>query len=84
MTKLSKEDVEMYENDAKNIYSSYPYLSNKGILEFESIYKASAYMTITGKYQEESGDIDFLIVKIDGKYYFLHTPNQMMYQFINY
>ncbi len=84
MTTLSKEDIEMYENIAKIDYSAYPYLSNNGDLKFENIYKVSTYMTIKGKYQEENGDVDFLVVKIDGKYYFLHTPNQMMYQFINY
>lgn len=84
MTTLSREDTEMYEFDAKINYSAYPYLSNSGDLKFENIYKASTHMTIKGKYQEQNGDVDFLIVKIDGKYYFLHTPNQMMYHFINY
>lgn len=39
---------------------------------------------ISGKYQEEKGNVEFVIVKIDNNYYFLHTPNQMMSYFINY
>lgn len=64
MTKLTKEDVEMYEYNAKINYSAYPYLSNNGDLKFENIYKISTYMTIKGKHKEENGDVDFLVVKM--------------------
>ena len=30
-----------------------------------------------------SDEVDFKVVKIDGKYYFLHVANQMLNQFIN-
>ena len=84
MTSMSKEDVEMYQDNAKNTYSNYPYLLNGGTLKFDNIYNVTTEMTIKGKYQEENGNVEFAIVKIDNNYYFLHIPNQMMSYFINY
>lgn len=84
MSSLSKEDVEMYETNAKNTYSNYPYFSNGNELKFNSIYNITTEMTIKGKYQEEKGNVNFTVVKIDSNYYFLHIPNQMMSAFINY
>lgn len=84
MSSMSKEDIEMYEDNAKNIYSNYPYLSNGGTIKFDNIYNITTEMTIKGKYQEEKGNVEFTVVKIDNEYYFLHTPNQMMSYFINY
>ena len=84
MSNMSKEDIEMYEDNAKNIYSNYPYFSNGGTIKFDNIYNISTEMTIKGKYQEEKGNVEFVIVKIDNNYYFLHIPNQMMSYFINY
>lgn len=84
MNSMSKEDIEMYEDNAKNIYSNYPYLLNGGIIKFDNIYCITTEMTIKGKYQEEKGNVEFTVVKIDNNYYFLHTPNQMMSAFINY
>ena len=73
----------MYEDDAKNIYSNYPYLSNGGTIKFDNIYNITTEITIKGKYQEEKGNVEFSVGKIDNKYYFLHIPNQMMSYFIN-
>lgn len=84
MNSMSKEDIEMYETNAKNIYSNYPYLSNGGTIKFDNIYNITTEITIKGKYQEEKGNIEFTVVKIDNNYYFLHIPNQMMSVFINY
>ena len=84
MGNMSKEDIEMYEDNAKNIYSNYPYFSNGGTIKFDNIYNISTEMTIKGEYQEEKGNVEFVIVKIDNSYYFLHIPNQMMSYFINY
>jgi hypothetical protein len=84
MSSMSKEDIEMYEDDVKNIYSNYPYLSNGGTIKFDNIYNITTEMTIKGKYQEEKGNVEFSVVKTDNKYYFLHIPNQMMSYFINY
>jgi len=63
-------------------YSNYPYLSDGGKLDFEDIINITANITIKGNKQEQNSNIDFLVVKIDGKYYFLHTPNQLMNMFI--
>lgn len=84
MSSMSKEDIEMYEDNAKNIYSNYPYLSNGGTIKFDNIYNITTEMTIKGKYQEEKGNVEFTVVKIDNEYYFLHIPNQLMSYFINY
>ena len=84
MSSMSKEDIEMYEDNARNIYSNYPYLSNGGTIKFDNVYNITTEMTIKGKYQEEKGNVEFTVVKVDNKYYFLHIPNQMMSYFINY
>ncbi len=84
MSSMSKEDIEMYEDNAKAIYSNYPYISNGGTIKFENIYNITTEMTIKGKYQEEKGSVEFAVVKIDDNYYFLHIPNQIMSTFINY
>lgn len=82
--KLSSNETNSYETNALYTYSNYPYLSNGGVLQFERIDKVTANITIKGNIQEQNSDVDFLIVKIDGKFYFLHTPNQLMGMFIRY
>lgn len=82
--KLSKEDINTYEMNALYTYSNYPYLSDGGKLDFEDIINITANIIIKGNKQEQNSTVDFLVVKIDEKYYFLHTPNQMMSYFINY
>lgn len=84
MSSMSKEDIDMYEDNARNIYSNYPYFSNGGTIKFDNVYNIITEMTIKGKYQEEKGNVEFAVVKIDNKYYFLHIPNQMMSAFIDY
>jgi uncharacterized protein (UPF0333 family) len=84
ISSMSKEDIEMYEDNARNIYSNYPYLSNGGTIKFDNVYNITTEMTIKGKYQEEKGNVEFTVVEIDNKYYFLHIPNQMMSAFIDY
>lgn len=82
--KLSDEETESYEYNAFITYSNYPFFSNGEKVKFDSIEKIAVNMTIKGNKQEQNGNITFLIVKIDGKFYFLHTPNQLMSMFINY
>lgn len=82
--KLSKEDTSLYETDAIHMYSGYPYLANGGKLKFEYIVNVTANLSIRGSKQEENGNVDFLIAKIDGKFYFLHIPNQLTHMFIRY
>lgn len=82
--KLSNKEIESYEYNAFVAYSNYPFFSNGGEVQFESVEKFTVNMTIKGNQQEQNGNIDFLIVKINGKFYFLHTPNQLMSMFINY
>ena len=79
-----KEDLQMYESNTKYIYFNYPYLLNRGRLEFKNIYKIATEITIKGKYKEEKGEVDFLVVKMDNKYYYLYIPNQIISFFINY
>lgn len=82
--KLSSNEVESYETNASYTYSNYPYFSNGGEVKFECIDKITVNISIKGNKQEQNSDVDFLIVKIDGKFYFLHTPNQLMSMFIRY
>lgn len=82
--KLSSNEINSYETNALYTYSNYPYLSNGGELQFERIDKVTANIIIKGNKQEQNSDVDFLILKIDGKFYFLHTPNQLMSMFIRY
>ena len=84
MSSMSKEDIEMYEDNARNMYSNYPCLSNGGTIKFDNIYNITTEMTIKGKCQEEKGNVEFAIVKIGKKFFFLDIPNQMMSLFINY
>ena len=84
MSSMSKEDIERYDDNARYINSKYPYLSNGGTIKFDNVYNITTEMTIKGKYQEEKGNVEFAVVKIDNKYYFLHIPNQMMSAFIDY
>lgn len=82
--KLSNNEVESHETNALYTYSNYPYFSNGGEVKFECINKITVNITISGNKQEQNSNVDFLIVKIDGKFYFLHTPNQLMSMFIRY
>ncbi len=63
MSSLLKEDIEIYEINAKNVYSNYPYLSNGGTIKFDNITNITAEMTIKGKYQEEKGNVEFAVVE---------------------
>lgn len=86
---LNKEDVsddylETYETNAKYTFADYPYLKDGNNLNFQAIYKINVEMKISGSKKVETGEIDFFIVKIDGKYYFLHQPNIFISQFLNY
>ena len=82
MSSMSKEDVEMYENDAIHMYDNYPYLSNGGTIKFDNIYNITTEMTIKGKYQEEKGSVQFSVVKIDNHYYLLHIPHHIIKAFM--
>lgn len=82
--KLSNDELKTYETNAIYTYSNYPYLSKGNKLKFDDIYKVTTDITIKGNIQTKTGNVDFLIVKIDGKFYFLHTANQLMSMFINY
>lgn len=82
--KLSKEDTNAYEMNALYTYSNYPYLSNGEKIDFEDVINITVNITIKGNKQEQSSNVDFLIVEIDGKFYFLHIPNQLMSMFIKY
>lgn len=82
--KLSSNEINSYETNALYTYSNYPYLSNGGVLQFERIDKVTVNINIKGNKQEQNSDVDFLIVKIEDKFYFLHTPNQLMGMFIRY
>ena len=50
MSNMSKEDIKMYEDNAKNIYSNYPCLSNGSTTKFDDIYNITTEITIKGKF----------------------------------
>lgn len=79
--KLSNEIKNIYEEDAFNLFNNF---TNGKHITFEALYKVTVKLKIKGNGYEESGEVDFKVVKIDGRYYFLHVANQMLSQFINY
>lgn len=78
--KLSNEIKKIYEENAYNLFNNF---TNGKHITFEALYKVTVKLKIKGNGYEESDEVDFKVVKIDGKYYFLHVANQMLNQFIN-
>ncbi len=73
VSSVPQEYIEMYETNAKELYSDYPYLSNGGTLKFDDMYMITTEITVKGKDNEETDTSVFLVVEIDNRWYFLHN-----------
>lgn len=81
--KMSIDDIEMYYQNALNNYSNYPYLQENSV-EFDTIYTVRTTFFVKGNKGEESGEVEWFVVKINKKYYLLDIQyNTFINQFID-
>lgn len=79
--KMSAEDLDMYYTVA---LAQYPYIQNHK-LTFDAVYTVSTEMVLKNKETRDEADLEWLIVKIDGKYYLLDEQyNTFINQFMEW
>lgn len=65
ITEMKSDEITAYEDHAINLYED-------NTIKFDNIYRVIIDLTISGSKNTESGETEFIIVKMGNKYYFLH------------